>query len=143
VIRSIRLSSIDSLSVVLSYCSFDRRRAEFQRYLATSEGGLNVNRYLRLMALASIEILLVLPLNLFSIIVNVTANPLLPYTSWNDVHYNFSRVAYITNFLLQVNHKFYVEFTVARWAIPLSGFLFFVFFGLSIEAQKDYRRAIK
>jgi pheromone a factor receptor len=129
VIRSIRLSSIDSLSVVLSYRSFDRRRTEFQRYLATSEGGLNVDCYLRLMALASIEILLVLPLNLFSIIVNVTANPSLPYTSWNDVHDNFSQVAYITNFLLQVNHKFYVDFTVARWAIPLSGFLFFVFFG--------------
>jgi pheromone a factor receptor len=95
------------------------------------------------MALASVEILVVLPLNLLSIIVNVTANPLLPYTSWGDVHYNFSRVAYVTNFILQLDHKFYVEFTVARWAIPLSGFLFFLFFGLSIEARKDYRRATR
>jgi len=93
------------------------------------------------MALASVEILVVLPLNLFSIIVNVTANPLLPYTSWDDVHYDFSRVSYVTNFILQLNRKFYVEFTVARWAIPLSGFLFFLFFGLSIEARKDYRKA--
>jgi pheromone a factor receptor len=93
------------------------------------------------MALASVEILVVLPLNLFSIIVNLTASPLLPYTSWDDVHYNFPRVVYVTHFILQTNRKFYLEFMVARWAIPLSGFLFFFFFGLSVEARKDYSRA--
>ena len=130
---------MDSL-LVLSYRSFYRRRAAFQTYLATNEPGLNVDRYLRLMALASMEIFIVLPLNLLSIIVNLTSNPLLPYTSWDDVHYDFGRVAYVTNFSLDLDYKFYVEFTVARWAVPLTGFLFFVFFGLSTEARKDYHR---
>ncbi|KIM26532.1 hypothetical protein M408DRAFT_330503 [Serendipita vermifera MAFF 305830] len=126
---------------VLSYISFYRRRADFQRYLATNETGLNVDRYLRLMALASVELVVVLPLNIFSLVSNMTNGTLYPYTSWDDVHYNFGRVVYMTNFALTSNRKFYTEFTVARWVIPLSGFLFFLFFGLSIEARKDYNRA--
>ena len=93
------------------------------------------------MALASVEIVVVLPLNLFSIIVNLTAAPLNPWISWEYVHYNFGRVAFISRLLQEVNRKFYIEFTISRWAVPLSGILFFLFFGLSIEARKDYHRA--
>ncbi|KAG8813110.1 hypothetical protein FRC19_002662 [Serendipita sp. 401] len=34
----------------------------------------------------------------------------------------------------------FVKFEVARWAIPITGWLFFVFFGVSVEAKRDYRR---
>lgn len=128
--------------LALSCISFYRRRADFQRYLAASDAGLNVDRYLRLMALASLEVLVVLPLNLFSIIANMTNSQLLPYTSWEDVHYNFGRVAFVSRVLQEANRKFFIEFIISRWAVPLSGFLFFLFFGLSIEARKDYNRVI-
>jgi len=125
---------------VLSCLSFSRRRAEFQQYIATNEPGLNVDRYLRLMALACMEIVLVLPLNLLSIIANLKNSPLQPWVSWEYVHYDFSRVAYIYRWVMESNHAYWIEFTVSRWAIPLSGYLFFIFFGLSIEARKDYAR---
>ncbi|PVF96424.1 STE3-like pheromone receptor [Serendipita vermifera] len=123
-----------------SYIQFHRRRAEFQKFLASNEPGLNVDRYLRLMALASMEIIIVLPLNLLSIIGNLTNKPLQPWVSWAYVHYNFSRVSYVPRWLLDANKKQAVQFTISRWAIPCSGILFFLFFGLSVEARKDYYR---
>lgn len=126
----------------MSLRAFNRRRADFQKYLSTNEPGLNVNRYLRLMALASTEILVVLPLNLVSLVGNLSNGPLRPWISWADVHYNFSRVAYVARFLVEGNKRFFIEFTVGRWAIPISGLLFFLFFGLSREAIKDYNTAL-
>jgi pheromone a factor receptor len=122
--------------------SFARRRAEFQKFLASNEPGLNVDRYLRLMALASMELFIVLPLNLLSIIGNLTNAPLQPWVSWDYVHYQFSKVWYISRVLMDANKKQAVQFTISRWAIPLSGILFFLFFGLSVEAKKDYYRVI-
>jgi pheromone a factor receptor len=94
------------------------------------------------MALALTEILIVLPLNLISLIGNLSNGPLLPWNSWSDVHYNFARIAYVPKFLIKNNKKFFIQFTLGRWAIPCSGLLFFVFFGMSREARKDYDRAL-
>ncbi|KAG8809463.1 a-factor receptor, partial [Serendipita sp. 399] len=108
-----------------------------QQYLLTPD------RYLRLMALSSLELLLVLPLNLVSFISNLRNIPMRPWVSWSYVHYNFSRVAYVSRFMMQRapggGKRYFVEFALARWAIPITGFLFFVFFGWSVEAKREYR----
>lgn len=102
---------------------------------------MNADRYLRLMALASMELLVVLPLNLLSLVANLQNNKLQPWTGWDGVHHNFDRVAYVYRWVMELNRTFWVEFQISRWAIPASGLLFFIFFGLSIEARKDYARA--
>ncbi|KAG8811124.1 a-factor receptor [Serendipita sp. 399] len=95
------------------------------------------------MALSSLELLLVLPLNLVSFISNLRNIPMRPWVSWSYVHYNFSRVAYVSRFMMQRapggGKRYFVEFALARWAIPITGFLFFVFFGWSVEAKREYR----
>lgn len=132
------MSTISIPYCVASYISFTRRRVEFQRYLAASSStGLNTDRYMRLMALASTELVIVLPLNILSISSNLS-HGLQPWVSWAHVHADWMRVSYFTRWMYTRNKKWYIEFSVARWAIPISGILFFLFFGLASEARKDY-----
>ncbi|KAG8785354.1 a-factor receptor [Serendipita sp. 401] len=181
------ISAVSIPYCVLSYRSFYRHRANFQKYLAPGTSSpsstsptfspssprspgspnssrsprspsspipaarqfLTPDRYLRLMALSSMELLLVLPLNLLSFISNLTSSSssspaLRPYTSWRDVHSNFGRIVYVTRFMMNNSGDkikvHFVKFEVARWAIPITGWLFFVFFGVSVEAKRDYQR---
>ncbi|KAG8817753.1 a-factor receptor [Serendipita sp. 400] len=178
------ISAVSIPYCVLSYRSFYRHRANFQKYLAPGTSSpsstsptfspssprspgspnsprsprspsspipaarqfLTPDRYLRLMALSSMELLLVLPLNLLSFISNLTSSssPLRPYSSWRDVHSNFGRIVYVTRFMMNNSGDkikvHFVKFEVARWAIPITGWLFFVFFGVSVEAKRDYQR---
>ncbi|KAG8848624.1 a-factor receptor [Serendipita sp. 411] len=175
------ISAVSIPYCVLSYRSFYRHRANFQKYLAPGTSSpsptfssprspgsprsphsprspsspipaarqfLTPDRYLRLMALSSMELLLVLPLNLLSFISNLTSSSsspaLRPYSSWGDVHSNFGRIVYVTRFMMNNSGDkikvHFVKFEVARWAIPITGWLFFVFFGVSVEAKRDYRR---
>ena len=136
------ISTISIPYCVASYISFTRRRVEFQRYLVASPAtGLNTDRYMRLMALASTELVIVLPLNILSLS-SALSHGLRPWVSWAYVHSGWMRVSYFSRLIYTLDRKWYIEFSVARWAIPVSGILFFLFFGLSSEARKDYVRVL-
>jgi pheromone a factor receptor len=91
------------------------------------------------MALASTEVLFVLPMSIFLYVFNLKTAPPLPYVSWKYVHANFSRIAFISRFLLDQNKTQIVVFELSRWCMPIAAFLFFIFFGLASEARKQYR----
>jgi len=92
------------------------------------------------MALASIEVLFVFPMALMAYIRNITRSPIQPWISWDYVHADWNRVAYITRFAQQLDKTTATLMEVIRWCMPLSAILFFVFFGMASEARKQYQR---
>ncbi|PVF96423.1 STE3-domain-containing protein [Serendipita vermifera] len=135
---------VSAISIVysgLTIRAFLKRRSTFNELLKNQGGGLNVHRYIRLMALASIEVLFVFPMSLLLFIRNLQLSPPLPYRSWSYVHANFDRVVYTTRFMLGLQPDGIVLMELSRWCMPITALMFFVFFGLASEARKQYRIA--
>ena len=101
-----------------------------------------MSRYFRLMALAAIELLCATPLSIFQLVLNLTAQPLDPWVSWDDTHYNFSRVRLVPAVIWTMNRWFVVGVQFNRWSGPFCAIIFFAFFGFAAEARKNYRSAI-
>ncbi|KAJ7190878.1 fungal pheromone STE3G-protein-coupled receptor, partial [Mycena pura] len=137
------IGCISAVYGVLSLRAFLRRRAAFAQFLApsSSSSGLTTARYLRLMALAATDILLTTPLGLFLIFVNCTAEPIGPWRSLADTHFMFSRVEQIPAFVWRSQSLLATGLECTRWAAPLSGLIFFAFFGCAVEARKNYALA--
>ncbi|KAJ7840635.1 pheromone A receptor-domain-containing protein [Mycena leptocephala] len=94
----ILISAVSAVYYVLSIKSFYRSCSQFQLLLSTSaHANLNLNRYVRLMALVSIDLLLTVPLAAFVLYSNVAIIGLSPWpwVSWADTHSNFSRVVQV------------------------------------------------
>ncbi|KAH7881711.1 pheromone A receptor-domain-containing protein [Phlebopus sp. FC_14] len=121
----------------LSLRAFYRRRAQFNKFLA-SNTSLNASRYFRLMAIAMLEILCTVPLASFMIWLNATAQPVEPWVSWQNTHYDFSRVAQYPSVVWTQNYLLVVAVQLSRWFVVVCAFIFFGFFGFAAEARKHY-----
>lgn len=126
--------------LALTLYTFSRRRIEFTRILA-SHPSITVWRYFRLMALAMADLLCTVPLSAFVIWWNATARPIEPWISWEDTHFNFSRVEQIPGILWRRDHTLVVAMEFTRWVVPFSSFVFVLFFGFAEEARKNYSTA--
>ncbi|KAJ7051652.1 pheromone A receptor-domain-containing protein [Mycena amicta] len=132
---------------VLSLREFFRRRASFAQFLSpsgtSSSHGLTTARYLRLMALAAMDIIITTPLGILTIYMNLTGTPVQPWESWANTHLMFSRVEQFPAFLWRLEPLLVrgIEFT--RWVAPASAFIFFAFFGFASEARKNYANAFR
>ena len=126
---------------VLTLRSFLARRAQFTQFLSSNKS-LTAGRYVRLMALASTEMLLTTPLALSQMIINLKAQPLEPWRSWADTHSNFSRVVLVSSVLWRHSGISAIALEVTRWSAPLCAFMFFFFFGFAEESRRSYRRVI-
>lgn len=121
--------------------SFWLRRAQFMQLMA-SNSSLSVSRYFRLLALALVDMMFTVPLALVTIVHGIKQG-LLPWISWEDTHFNFSRVVLYRGIVWrsdQLSH-FAVEFT--RWLPIFCAFVFFALFGFASEARKSYLNAFR
>ncbi|KAJ7585827.1 pheromone receptor Rcb2 B44 [Mycena floridula] len=125
---------------VLSLLSLSRRRAAFSEFLSSNKG-MSVSRYFRLMALAVTDIVFTVPLAIFTVWLNVTAEPIGPWRSWADTHFAYSRVEQFPSILYRRNHLLVVALELTRWVNPLCAIVFFVYFGFAQEARRHYRLA--
>ncbi|TFY73519.1 hypothetical protein EWM64_g10493, partial [Hericium alpestre] len=129
--------------VSIFYCSlsirtFWKRRRQFNEVLAGNRN-LSFSRYFRLMALAGIELCCTIPLGSYSIYLNVTGGVISKWVSWDDTHFDFSRVGQFPNVLWRTDHVEEVSIELSRWLVVLCAFIFFGFFGFADEARKHYR----
>nr|AAQ96344.1 pheromone receptor Rcb2 B44 [Coprinopsis cinerea] len=122
----------------LSLYEFNRRRLQFNAFL-NSGTSLTSGRYLRLMALATTEMMLTTPLSIFIIYLNATVSPIEPWISWADTHYDYWRVGQYPRVLWQLNHLLVVSMELTRWLAPFSAIVFFIFFGFAEEAKRHYK----
>ncbi|TFY61867.1 hypothetical protein EVG20_g6899 [Dentipellis fragilis] len=124
----------------LTLWAFNKRRAQLSEFL-TSNNSLTASRYIRLMALATTEMLCTTPLAIFVIYLNATTEPVEPWRGFADAHFAFSRVEQIPAVIWQMNHELVISLEFSRWSNPLCAFVFFAFFGFASEARKHYRLA--
>jgi hypothetical protein len=116
---------------------FLKRRAEFNAVVSKSSA-LTINRYFRLMLLATVEICCTIPISSYFLYTD-TFHLLTPWISWSNIHFNFSRVDLIPAVLWRSNHAQLVAVELSRWVLPLCSILFFALFGFAEEAQRHYR----
>ncbi|KAI0298959.1 pheromone A receptor-domain-containing protein [Multifurca ochricompacta] len=101
----------------------------------------NQNRYIRLIALSGTQIFFILPYSLYSIYFNIRVNPLNPWISWADTHFDYSHIGQFPSVIWRAIPATRTVIEINRWLIVFSAFLFFAFFGFAEEARKHYRLA--
>ncbi|KAH9476601.1 Pheromone B beta 1 receptor [Psilocybe cubensis] len=130
-------SVITLIYAALALNNFIRRRLTFAAHLQNSNSALTTNRYLRLIAMSLTEMAWGTSLTAYNLWNNVSPG-LRPWTTWADVHSNFSRVDPFP--LSEVPPWFTKTMMLFWWTMPASSIIFFVFFGFGEEALKEYRR---
>ncbi|KAG2056570.1 STE3-domain-containing protein [Suillus hirtellus] len=128
---------VSSVYCGLSLKAFYLRHAQFTHFLKSNKS-LSASRYFRLMALAMTDIVCTIPLASFIIWINSAAQPVEPWISWENVHYDFSRVMQYPSALWATNYLLVVAIQLTRWIVVVCAFIFFAFFGFAAEARKNY-----
>jgi pheromone a factor receptor len=127
-----------SLLSVNAIYAFHKRERQFKQMMLSSHGP-GRGRYLRLMALSSIEILGTIPLATYFIVSNAKAG-VTPWTSWADIHSHYSAIPQVAGFIWKNDPNVVSGLEVFRWSLVACAFIFFAFFGIGDEARQNYRR---
>lgn len=127
--------------LVLTMRSFLQRQAQFAQFLSSNKA-LSASRYFRLMALACVEMMCTVPLSITFTVLNLKAQPFDPWVSWDDTHYNFSRVLLVPSVIWRQSKLVEVSVECGRWSPLFCAFVFFAFFGFAEESRKNYTKAL-
>ncbi|KAL6308810.1 fungal pheromone STE3G-protein-coupled receptor [Sparassis latifolia] len=127
------LATITLIYAALAFHYFLRRRITFAKYLESS--GLTTSRYLRLMLMS--VVLMVMGVVSTSFTLWYSSLSLRPWTGWASVHSDFSRIAQFPLVLVSVDVRRY--YYVIWMIIPVSSFIFFLFFAFGRDAMLEYR----
>ncbi|KAJ7930459.1 pheromone A receptor-domain-containing protein [Mycena leptocephala] len=138
----ILIGAVSAVYCILSIRSFYHSRSQFKELLSANKN-LNLNRYVRLMALASTDLLLTMLMGIWVLWVNVRVVGLSPWISWDDTHSNFSRVVQVPGIYWRADPYSAASVETLRWATVACALLFFAFFGFADEAIKNYRGAFQ
>ncbi|KAJ3557346.1 hypothetical protein NM688_g1519 [Phlebia brevispora] len=127
-----------------AYCggtirAFMKRRRQFSELLA-SNNNLTFHRYLRLMALAAIELISTVPLATY-LMVRQLRSPIYQWKGLGDLHWGFSAVHQYPSIVWLETPGNVTFLTMEPWLYITCGLIFFLFFGLAEEARTHYRLA--
>jgi hypothetical protein len=122
--------------IVLSLRALFQRQAQFSQFLATNKA-ITISRYIRLMALATTEILFTTPLATFALALNLIVG-ISPYLSWEDIHYDFGRVGQFAGVYWKANRTTVISLQLTRYSGIFCALVFFGFFGFAEEARRHY-----
>ncbi|KAI0078449.1 fungal pheromone STE3G-protein-coupled receptor [Panus rudis PR-1116 ss-1] len=129
------MSVIASVFAATAIWHFIRRRIVFARHLENSNSGLNTSRYLRLIMMAISQLFISTAATTASLVFSVKFD-YRPWTNWDDVHFNFSRIDRFPALLIPPYALHF--YTALWWIIPISSVSFFIFFGFGQEAMREY-----
>ncbi|KAF7326986.1 STE3-domain-containing protein [Mycena sanguinolenta] len=133
------LLSIASLVVGgLALRHFIVRRMSFAAHLDASHSALTTSRYLRLMLMAMLEMIWSLAVTTYTLWFTTIGIPLRPYSSWAEVHSNFSRIdTYPTIFIPDIVLRTYY---FLWWLVPISTIAFVAMFAFGRDAMEEYKK---
>lgn len=117
-----------------------KRRAEFSQFLSYN-ASLTVNRYFRLMSLATVELLFNLPLSSYGLYLNATGRPIYKWVSWSNTHFDWYSIDTFPAIVWRASRVTVINIELSRWSLVFCALLFFAFFGFAEEAKKNYRRS--
>ncbi|KAF9447631.1 fungal pheromone STE3G-protein-coupled receptor [Macrolepiota fuliginosa MF-IS2] len=128
-------SVVTMIYATIAIYHFIHRRLIFASHIQNTDSALTTNRYLRLIAMAFTEMIWCTTLTSYNLYNNITGG-LRPWTTWADVHSNFLRVDQFLE--MAIPPDFRQVMMLFWWAMPVSSFIFFIFFGFGEEARKEY-----
>jgi pheromone a factor receptor len=128
-----------AIYTILIINTFMRRRSQFNRMIE-SNPSLDMSRYWRLMALASMDIVFTIPLALYFIAIDAS-NGIRPWVSWANVHFDFGQINQWPSIQWRTSSYSVAAFEVERWSYILCAVTFFAFFGLNSQARANYKSA--
>ena len=108
----------------------------------SSTSGFSQSRYLRLMAISTIEVCGTVPLATFHIVFFAKSG-IQPWKSWADTKSQYSVVYQIAGFIWKDLPEAVLGLEVFRWSLVACAFTFFALFGFSREAREHYYRLYK
>jgi pheromone a factor receptor len=117
---------------------FMLRRMTFAAHLNSSNSALTTTRYLRLMMMAGLQMIWSITITAYALWFTVMAVPIRPWTTWADVHSEFSRIdQYPSIFTPQ---PILIGYYVLWWMVPISTFIFVAFFAFGRDAVEEYKK---
>ena len=119
----------------VAFYHFFKRRASFAKHLASLNASLTPGRYFRLMAMCLVEMLWTILVITCTLSYNYSGG-LRPWTNWDDVHSNWSRVNRFPRLIIPPKALHWTYFL--WWTTPISAFFFTVFFAFGQEAMREY-----
>jgi pheromone a factor receptor len=117
------------------YYLFERRR-QFNEIM--SNCAIHRDRYIRLMILASVDMIVTIPLSSYYMALDIKRG--LEKYSWAVVHRNWSHIPQYPRIEWQSDPELVTGLEVDRWSIVVCAFIFFGFFGFTDEAREHYHR---
>jgi pheromone a factor receptor len=119
---------------------FIARRYQLARLLEASKSAVSTSRFIRLMALSSLQIGYAFPVALALRTLQFIDVPLNTYTNWQNVHFGFNYVGTVTLEQLSMSPKPYRQLSeLSQWGYAIPCVVFFIFFGLGEESVAAYR----
>ncbi|KAF7795118.1 hypothetical protein EIP86_006265 [Pleurotus ostreatoroseus] len=131
-------SVVTTVFSAMALNDFLRRRATFAKHLE-SRSSLTTSHYLRLMLMALVE--MVVGVASTSTTLWTATLDIRPWTGWADVHWEFARVGqYLTLELPPLVQRYYYALW---WLVPISSYVFFLFFAFGKDAVREYGACVK
>ena len=126
--------------------TFYRQRQDVNSFLQINDSVSRTN-YFRILALASIDILLTLPLGIASIALAVSETLSTPhgfpfYFGWTLDHTNWEPFKYPYHALVAQGTPSVVQVYFSHWTSPILAFAIFGLFGVTADARASYRSVI-
>jgi len=103
----------------------------------SSTSGFSRSRYLRLIAISSVELFATIPFSTYFIVVGAYKG-FNPWKSWADVHKHYSVVLQIAGFTWKNTPDVAMSLEISRWSLVACAFIFFALFGFAVEAREHY-----
>jgi pheromone a factor receptor len=114
------------------------RRHQFNTLLRQSHSGLDTSQYIRLLALASADIVLSLPLTIYSLV--RAAQAARPWPGWSVVHEDWSQVLVHSAAVMSRDNEGLIARMMSKYLCPVLAIIFFLFFGVSDDALNEYTK---
>ena len=124
---------------------FYRQSRDINRFLQSNDS-VSRNNYMRILALASIDVLITLPVGIANIVLTVTGSlsqgPMPFYFGWTYDHTDWAPVGYSYAESVAIGTSEVVQFYFVQWTSPFLAFVIFGLFGVTSEARASYWRII-
>ncbi|KZV59129.1 STE3-domain-containing protein [Peniophora sp. CONT] len=126
---------------------FHRQKRDMNQFLQSNNSVSRMN-YFRLFALASIDIILTLPIGIVNIVLAITDSldqsngHWLFYSGWTFLHTGWEPVAFSYATLATKGTKTLTQRYFVQWTSPALAFAIFGLFGVTAEARVSYWRVL-
>jgi pheromone a factor receptor len=107
------------------------------RQMISSTSGFSQSRYLRLIAISSVDVFATVPLATIFIVLDAKEG-LKPWKSWADTHSHYSVVPQVAGIVWKNIPTGALGFEIYRWSLVACAFIFFALFGFAVEAREHY-----